>query len=160
MSLSIVRCKRCGRVFAYYFRHNRVDCQNTSYCKNKIWLDEESTLPIKFGVPEKSSPDTAYILINSFNNNTFLAAKVFSVDGNNFMIIPIDERKTGLLRRDTLDAIPLNCKHQSAWDGHIIQSGLYPVSPQMEEVIRKSIDEGVVCSAKDKGSDAESRNQL
>ena len=156
MSLSIVRCRKCGRVFAYYFRHNRVDCQNTRYCRNKIYMDKDSVLPIEFGNPENPKPDTAYILINTYNGNCFLAAKVYSTDGGNFMIIPIDERQLGLTRRDTLDAVPQNMKHLSAWDGHLIQSGYYNVSPKMEENVRKCIMEGVVCDGDRSGTESTS----
>jgi hypothetical protein len=96
---------------------------------------------IKFGTDFLPIGDTAYIYISVFNNYAYLAAKVYSQDGNNFMIIPISERMVSpvLSRKDTIIAIPTELKHTTSWDGIVIKSGCYPVSPEMETELKKNI---------------------
>jgi len=135
MTWAILRCGQCGRVFTHYYcAHKRVDCTNKS-CNNKMWIDEDSMINIKFGTDLKPVEDSAYILINAFNSYAYLCAKVYSQDGGNSMMFPITEKHVGLTRRDTLMAIPTDMKHTTAWDGLVIASGCYPVSPEMEAAI-------------------------
>jgi hypothetical protein len=96
---------------------------------------------IKFGTDFVPVGNLAYIYISVFNNYAYLAARVFSQDGNNFMVIPISERMVSpvLSRKDTITAIPAELKHTTSWDGIAIKSGCYPVSPEMETEIKKNI---------------------
>jgi len=57
------------------------------------------------------------------------------------MVIPISERNvsSNMSRKDTIMAIPAEYKHTTAWDGLLIKSGCYNISPEMEEEIRKNI---------------------
>jgi hypothetical protein len=106
-----------------------------------LWIEKENMVNIKFGTDFTPENDTAYVYISSFNNYCYLAAKVFSDDGNNFMIIPVSERNVSpnLSRKDTIMAIPTEVKHTTSWDGIIIKSGYYPVSPEMETEIKKNL---------------------
>lgn len=139
--LTILKCPGCGKVFPNYNSgHTRALCPNTKVCTAKFWIDNDSTLTIKFGtdfIPEK---DVCYIYINVFNSNCFLAARAYSEDGNNFMVIPLNERYIGgITRKDTLSAIPTDLKHTTAWDGLVIKSGCYPVSAEMEKIITSKL---------------------
>ena len=142
MSFSILKCNKCGRVFVQYnCSHRRVDCPNEKVCRNKVWIEKEAMIDIKFGTDFIPVSNTAYIYISVFNSYAYLAAKVFSEDGNNFMIIPVSERNVSpiLSRKDTIMAIPADMKLTTSYDGMIIQSGYYPVSPEMETEIKKNI---------------------
>ena len=142
MSFTILKCNKCGRVFVQYnCSHKRVECPNIKVCNNRLWIEKENMINIKFGTDFLPIGDTAYIYISVFNNYAYLAAKVYSQDGNNFMIIPISERMVSpvLSRKDTIIAIPAELKHTTSWDGIIIKSGCYPVSPEMETEIKKNI---------------------
>lgn len=97
-------------------------------------------LDLKFGTDFQPVQNTAYIFVNAFNNYAYLAARVYSHDGGNSIVIPISERNVGeLTRKDTLQSIPEGLKHATAWDGLSIKSGCYPVSAGMEAEMRKNI---------------------
>jgi ribosomal protein S27E len=140
LTFSIIKCNKCGRILVvYHCAHKRVECTNKT-CGNKIWIEKESAMAIRFGTDFVPESNAAYIFINAFNSYAYLCAKVYSQDGNNSMIIPISERNVGnLTRKDTLMAIPADVKHTTSWDGLVIKSGCYPVSPEMETEIKKNI---------------------
>ena len=143
MSFAILKCK-CGKVFPYYeCAQIPVKCTNTHICSNKFLITEETTIKSKIGIDFVAEPNTAYIYIQVYNNNAYLAARVYSEDAGNFMVIPINERNVGgmLSRKDTLLAIPADKKHLTAWDGLVIASGCYPVSKDMEMEIRRNLCE-------------------
>jgi hypothetical protein len=98
-------------------------------------------IDLKFGTEFVPARDTAYLHIAVFNNYCYLAARTFSQDGNNFMVLPVSERNVSpnLSRKDTIKAIPAEMKHNASHDGLIIRSGCYPVSPEMEDEIRANI---------------------
>lgn len=142
MSFSILKCEKCGRVFVQYdCSHRRISCPNEKVCRNKLWIEKDNMIGIKFGTDFVPVGNLAYIYISVFNNYAYLAARVFSQDGNNFMVIPISERMVSpvLSRKDTITAIPAELKHTTSWDGIAIKSGCYPVSPEMETEIKKNI---------------------
>lgn len=139
--LTILKCPRCGKVFPNYNSgHTRACCPNIKVCQEKFWIDKDTKLTVKFSTDFIPETDTCYIYINVFNNNCFLAARAYSEDGNNFMIIPLNERNIGeLTRRHTLSAIPTDFKHTTSWDGLVIKSGCYPVNAEMEKEITKNL---------------------
>ena len=138
---AILKCPKCGKVFPNYNSgHTRACCPNIQVCQEKFWIDKTTMQELRFGTDFAAERDTAYIYINVFNNNAYLAARAYSEDGRNFMIIPLSERKIGeLTRRHTLSAIPADFKHETAWDGLKIASGYYELSAEMEKEIRKNL---------------------
>lgn len=141
MSFAILRCNKCGRVFPHYFcAHKRTECINSKGCNNKIWIDKDSMATIRFGTDFVPDSNAAYIFINVFNNYVYLAARVYSDDAKNYVTLPINERRIGdLSRKETISALPNKVKHASSQDGLIIESGCYPVSMEMETVIRRNL---------------------
>ena len=142
MSFTILKCNKCGRVFVQYnCTHRRVECPNVKVCNNRLWIEKSNMVDIKFGTDFTPENDTAYVYISVFNNYAYLAARVYSQDGNNFMIIPVSERNASpnLSRKDTIMAIPAEVKHTTSWDGMLIKSGCYPVSPETETEIKKNL---------------------
>jgi len=139
--MSILKCPRCGKVFPNYNSgHTRALCPNIKVCQEKFWIDKDSKLTIKFGTDFTPERDGCYIYINVFNNNCYLAARVYAEDAGNFMVIPLNERNIGeLTRRHTISAIPTDFKHTTSWDGLIIKSGCYPISTEMETEIKKNL---------------------
>jgi hypothetical protein len=141
MSFAILRCNKCGKVFPYYHcSHKRTECTNLRVCNNKIWIDKTSMATIRFGTDFQPESNTAYIFVNVFNNFVSLAARVYSDDAKNFVIIQLNERSiSDLTRKDTISALPDKIKHSSSWDGLIVESGCYPVSPEMEIILRRNL---------------------
>jgi hypothetical protein len=98
-------------------------------------------ITLKFGTDFVPASNTAYIYISVFNNYAYLAARVYSEDGKNFMILPVSERNVSqnLTRKDTIIAIPSEMKHTTAWDGLVIKSGCYQIPAELEAEIKKNI---------------------
>jgi hypothetical protein len=140
MSFALIRCQKCGKItFCNNAAHKRIDCSNTQTCHNKIWIEEQNQIKLKFGTDFIPESNTAHVFINVFNNHCYLAARVYAHDAKNFLVIPINERYVGITRKDTIAAIPAEMKHSTSYDGLLIQSGCYPVSPEMETEIKKNI---------------------
>jgi hypothetical protein len=139
--LAILKCPNCGKVYPdYNAGKTRACCPNIQVCQEKFWIDSTTMMNVKFSTEFTPERDTAYIYINVFNSNCYLAVRAYSEDAGNFLVIPLSERKIGeLTRKNTLSAIPTDFKHQSAWDGLVIKSGCYPVSAEMEREIRKNL---------------------
>jgi hypothetical protein len=140
MKFCILKCPKCGRVFAYYGNELVTTCPKYKICTAEIPVTAENIIPVTFEQPNNSSDKMrgwARIFINVFNNNAFLAAEVWSEDGQNTIVLSILESTLGIDHNDVISAIPADRKIMSAYDGLIIVSGKYPVYAEGNKLAAK-----------------------
>jgi len=153
---TIIRCETCGRVFPYYGESLTIRCKNEHLCGAVITISKSNTIDIDYdvekmktleikllhtGKPQADLMMAGFVFVNVFNNNSFLAARVFSNDGLNAITVSLNPRFLGV-SKGMVDRCITSVRYQTARDGTYTDSGLYALSQETKDILNKQLFRG------------------
>jgi hypothetical protein len=153
---AIIRCEKCGRVFPYYGESLTLRCKNEYLCGAVITVSKSNTIDIDYdvekmklleikllhtGKPQAELMMAGFVFVNVFNNNSFLAARIFSDDGLNSITVSLNPRFLSI-SKGMVDRCITSVRYQTARDGTYTDSGLYALSQEVKDILNNQLFRG------------------